>query len=101
MSTNEVQAMKLYQIDYDLRKQRDYAALFERIRNYGTWCHTLESSWVIATDQTAAQVRDYLYGSMDNDDGLLVTLLAGEAAWVGLSSEIANWFKQQMDRKAA
>lgn len=93
--------MKLYQIDYDLRKQRDYAALYERIRQYGTYCRVLESSWVISTNQTAAQVRDYLAQAMDKDDGLLVTLLANEAAWQGLTTEAGNWLKQQMERKAA
>ncbi len=93
--------MKVYQIDYDLRKQRDYAALYDRIRAYGTYCHALESTWAIATDQTAAQVRDYLSQAMDKDDGLLVTLLAGEAAWVGLTTEAGSWLKQQLERKAA
>lgn len=93
--------MKLYQIDYDLRKQRDYAALYERIRKYGTYCHVLESTWVIATSQSAAQVRDNLQQVMDKDDGLLVTLLAGEAAWGGLTAEAGAWLKQQLERKAA
>jgi hypothetical protein len=93
--------MKLYQINYDLRKQRDYAALYERIRKYGFYCHALESSWVISTNQTAAQVRDNLAQAMDKDDGLLVTLLANEAAWQGLDAKIGTWLKQQMERKAA
>ena len=93
--------MKLYQIDYDLRKQRDYAALFDRIRSYGVWCHPLESTWVVATDQTAAQVRDYLAQAMDSDDGLLVTLLASEAAWMNLDPKVSQWLKEQLERRAA
>lgn len=50
--------MPAYQISYDLRKQKDYASLIERINSYGTWCHPLESTWIIITDQTATQVRD-------------------------------------------
>ncbi|MBL0162085.1 MAG: hypothetical protein IPP82_00165 [Xanthomonadales bacterium] len=93
--------MKLYQIDYDLRKKRDYASLYERIRSYGTYCRALESTWIINTHQTAVQIRDHLAAAMDKDDGLLVTLMAGEAAWIGLGSEISNWLKQQLERKAA
>lgn len=93
--------MKLYQIDYDLRKQRDYAALYERIKQYGTYCHALKSTWVISTHQSASQVRDNLQQVMDKDDGLLVTLLAGEAAWFGLTPEAGTWLKQQLERKAA
>ena len=47
--------MKVYQIDYDLRKQKNYEAIHERIRSYGTYCNPLKSSWLIATNQTAEQ----------------------------------------------
>ena len=93
--------MKLYQIDYDLRKQRNYDALYERIKSYGNWCHALESSWVIATDQSAVQIRDYLYQALDKDDGLLVTRLQGEAAWIGLDSKVTDWLKQHLEPQAA
>jgi len=87
--------MKLYQISYDLRKQRDYPSLYERIKAYGTWCHALESSWIIVTDETAVQVRDNLRTALDKDDGVLVTRLQGEVAWAGLSLEITQWLKNQ------
>lgn len=93
--------MKAYQISYDLRKNRDYAALYERIKQYGNYGHVLESTWVIVTAHSAEQVRDYLAQVMDGDDGLLVTHLAGEAAWRGLSDEVSHWLKGQLERKAA
>jgi hypothetical protein len=93
--------MKVYQIDYDLRKQRNYAALYEQIRSYGTYCHPLESTWIIATQQSAEQIRDKLTKTMDGDDGLLVTRLQGEAAWRNLSNdsndEVTKWLKQQLN----
>lgn len=88
--------MKVYQISYDLRKQRNYNVLYERIRSYKTFCHDLESSWVIVTDQSAAQIRDYLAQAMDTDDGLLVARLQGESAWQGLGDELSQWLKNQL-----
>ena len=88
--------MRVYQISYDLRKQRNYDALYERIKQYGSWCHPLESSWVIATQQTALQVRDNLAQVMDQDDGLLVTRLQNEAAWRGLGDDVSRWLKEQL-----
>jgi hypothetical protein len=85
--------MRLYQITYDLRKQRDYPSLYQRIKGYGTWCQALESTWIIVTDQTTVQVRDNLRDAMDRDDGLLVTRLHGEAAWKGLPTEVTHWLK--------
>ncbi|MES9951025.1 MAG: hypothetical protein ABW118_18855 [Candidatus Thiodiazotropha sp.] len=89
--------MKVYQISYDLRKRRSYDALYELIRNYGSYCHALESSWVIATQQSAVQVRDYLNQALDRDDSLLVTRLQGEAAWTGLEDELSRWLKEQLN----
>jgi len=90
--------MKLYQITYDLRKQRDYKSLQDCIKAYGTWCRPLESTWIIATSESAIQVRDKLQAVMDADDGLLVTRLQGDAAWYGLSDVAANWLKDQYQR---
>ncbi len=89
--------MKVYQINYDLRKQRNYEGLYERIKAYGTWCHPLESTWVIASNQTAMQIRDNLFQTMDHDDGLLVTRLSTEAAWHGLSEQNGQWLKRQIE----
>lgn len=93
--------MKVYQIDYDLRKQRNYDDLYKRIKAYGGWCHALESTWLVVTEQTAVQVRDNLLQAMDGDDGLLVTRLKGEGAWSGLSGEISSWLKKQLEACAA
>lgn len=93
--------MAVYQIDYDLRKQRNYDALYERLKSYPQWCRVLESTWVISTNQSAAQVRDYLKAVMDADDGLLVTRLQGEAAWYGLSDEVSTYLKNMLERQAA
>ena len=89
--------MKVYQISYDLRKQRDYESLYERIKSYGKWCHPLESTWVIATAQTASNIRDYLASVMDNDDGLLVTRLQGEAAWRNLGDKVSRWLQNELN----
>jgi hypothetical protein len=93
--------MKVYQISYDLRKQRNYEALYELIRSYGGYCHALGSSWLITTQQSATQVRDYLSQALDQDDRLLVTRLQGEAAWIGLEDELSHWLKEQLNTCSA
>ncbi|KZZ46930.1 hypothetical protein A3759_06195 [Thalassolituus sp. HI0120] len=96
--------MKVYQINYDLRKQRNYSALIDKIKSYKIWATPLESCWLIATNQSATQIRDNLATVMDNDDGLLVTRLHGEAAWRKLNhekdSEMTNWLKEQLGQAA-
>ena len=93
--------MRVYQISYDLRKQRNYNALYERIKKLGHWGHILESSWVVATNLSATQIRDDLLQTIDSDDGLLVTRLSGEAAWYGLGANIDRWLKEKLETAAA
>lgn len=93
--------MKVYQIDYDLRKHRNYEALHERIKSYGYWCRPLESSWLVATNHSAVQVHNHLKAVMDGDDGLLVTRLQGEAAWSGLDPRVVQWLNARMGAHAA
>lgn len=93
--------MKVYQINYDLRNKRNYETLYERIKSYKTWCRPLESVWVIATEDSAIQVRDYLHQAMDQDDGILVTQLNGEAAWYGVDPEVSSYLKNLLERQAA
>jgi len=93
--------MAVYQIDYDLRNQRDYQALYERIQSYGVWCRPLQSTWIIQTSQSAEQVRDHIFGAMDRDDGLLVTRLFGEAAWRNIDNDVSSYLKDMLERRAA
>ncbi len=92
--------MKVNQINYDLRNQRNYQDLIAKIKSYGTWAKPLESCWLIVTEQSASQIRDSLSSVMDNDDGLLVTRLQGEAAWRNLSSDLSSWLKEKLEQAA-
>ena len=93
--------MSVLEIAYDLRAPgRDYQSLHAAIKVYGTWCHPLESTWLVATETGNSVVRDALAKHIDRNDGLLVTTLTGEASWMGLSTEVTNWINQQLSRVA-
>lgn len=86
--------MALYLISYDLIKTKDYPKLHEAIRNFGTYCRPLESTWIIETTETSTNIRDYCMKYIDQDDKLLVVKLAdGMAAWYNLPIEVSNWLK--------
>ena len=94
--------MKVYQINYDLRKQRNYEELYKKIMFLGNWCHPLESCWLIASEKTASQIAGELFKVMDSDDGLLVTRLQNEAAWYNLDSkgtkDVSNWLQENLSK---
>lgn len=89
--------MKCYIITYDLRKFRNYDALYNAIKSYGTWGKITESTWAIVTYQSTAQIRDYLLNYIDNDDRLFVLKSGGEAAWQNVIAE-NNWLQQHLPK---
>ena len=90
--------MKTYMIGYDLNKTgQDYTALISKIKNtFGTWWHHLDSTWIVKSDLTAAQIVNLLSPLIDRNDELLVARLNGEAAWVGFDDKGSNWLKENL-----
>lgn len=85
-------------IGYDLNKPRgdnDYPNLIEAIKGLSdTWWHHLDSTWLVATDQTVVAIRDQLSPYLDSGDELLVVRLQqGEWASSGLSDKAVEWLR--------
>ena len=91
--------MKTYLITYDLNKPgQDYNKLYEAIKissDFSAW-HCLDSNWIIKTDQTASEIRDYLKSFIDSSDNLLVVKLSGEGAWTGFDNNCSKWLKDNL-----
>ena len=87
----------LYSISYDLNKPgQDYSSLYDEIKELGSWCHPLDSTWFVKTSLTAKQVRDRLLKVMDNSDGLIVAKASAPAAWHGLDDKVSDWLKENL-----
>lgn len=80
-------------IAYDLNQPgRDYARLIERIKQLGTWCHPVESVWIVVCSATALEVRDDLLRFVDHSSKLLVLdATVGQVAWSGMAPEVTAW----------
>lgn len=88
--------MSTYVISYDLCKPgRDYQRLYDYLKSYA-YAHVVESTWVISTYKTAAQVRDDIRALVDGNDQVLVIQTTNNAAWIGLPVAIGNWLKQHL-----
>lgn len=87
--------MTAYIISYDLIKSKDYESLYSAIKSLGKWARVVESTWVVTSDKTCTEIRDYLLKYMDNDDRLFVTQSSSIAAWknVRCSNE---WLKENL-----
>lgn len=80
-------------IIYDLHKpEQDYAELIDAIKAYPDRWHCFDSTWIVKTTQSSAQVRDALKVYIDSNDELIVfeVTASGWAAW-GISKQCSDW----------
>lgn len=79
-------------VSYDLMNPgQNYPMLLQRIKAYGQWARLGGSAYLIVTDSTPVQVRDYLVGALDANDALYVGMAPAPSAWQGLPDQVSNW----------
>jgi len=89
--------LKTYMIGYDLNSPgQGYDELIKAIKALGTWWHCLDSTWLIRSELTAAQIRDHLKQFTDSNDELLVARMSGEGAWIGFNTKCSEWLKNNL-----
>jgi len=89
--------MKTFLIGYDLNKAgQDYTSLTTAIKNLtDSWWHCLDSTWIIKSNSTAVELRDFLVQYIDENDEIVVLLLGNDAAWQ-LREECGNWLNDNL-----
>jgi hypothetical protein len=88
--------MRTLLIGYDLKSPgKDYAPLHEAIKAQGSaWWHHLDSTWLVKTTRTSAEVRTSLREHLDRNDELLVIDVTGRSrAWHGFNERGAKWLR--------
>ena len=94
--------MATYLIIYDINKegaayQAANKALIDKIKSlFSTWWHHLDSTWIVVTDWSAAQIRDALQPYVDTNDELLVVKSGTESAWTGFNNKGSAWLHSHL-----
>lgn len=92
--------MKTYLIGYDLNRPRgadDYPSLIKAIKdNFSSWWHHLDSTWIVKSNLSIAQIINILKQHVDPGDELLVVRLTGEWNSVGFNDDGVDWLTNQM-----
>lgn len=86
---------------YDLNQQAkrsEYTKLIETIKaTFPNYWHCLDSTWIVDTQATAAQIRDWLSPRLDFNDELFVVDITGNpAAWQGFTGTCSSWLKDNL-----
>ena len=84
-------------ISYDLNKPgQKYGDLYEAIKSCGTWWHYLDSSWLLDTTYTPAQVWEKLSKHLDKNDHLLIIRVTNNPQFSGWLPEKAwEWLRSR------
>ena len=83
--------MSVFVLTYDLKApHKDYNNLYEALKKY-TYCHGVESVWLIDSQKSASEIRDDLNKHIDNNDVLFVAKLSGN--WASMRYSCAEWLK--------
>lgn len=86
--------MAWYIITYDLRKARNYDALYTQLSNWGA-VSLLESVWLAELNGSASAVRDVMMQCLDGDDGVAVVQLQSGFSWgtKNVPKAASDWLK--------
>lgn len=86
-------------IGYDLNKSgQNYDQLLDAIRaQFPNYWHCLDSTWIVKTNATPVEVRDWLQSYIDANDELFVVDITGKAAaWTGFVGNCNDWLKNNL-----
>lgn len=83
--------MAFYSITYDLVRNRDYEKIARGIKNISNdaWAKPTASQWIIHSEKTSEQVRDFLLNYIDHDDILFV-----------IKVDVDNWHSYNVQKGA-
>lgn len=80
-------------VAYDLNSPgQKYDKLIAALKEYGTWWHHLESTWLVKTTNSLKEVHDDLRQYLDDNDELLVIDVSGDPrSWSGFNQKGSDW----------
>ena len=89
--------MTTYIITFEVNDTDRKSALKEKLKKYNGFCPIHDNCWAIITDQTPAQIIDFLEGVLVNQDRLFVIRTGTLAAWRNIYGEKNSaWLKDNL-----
>lgn len=91
--------MKVFIVTYELADPgKNYQRLLKEIKTYPAWARLSQSSYLIATDATVAQVRNNLKTVLVSSDKLFVGTCPVPSAWHGLPDNVRKWILENQPK---
>jgi len=84
-------------VTYDLKGseggQANYEKVFEILKACPTWCHYIDSTWLVFTEESPQSLAERIRPSLAPGDRMLITEM-GSAYWGLLPKEGWEWIKR-------
>jgi hypothetical protein len=89
--------MDTFIIGYELYMPfQHYKILFDKIESLGTCIHFLDSTWIVKSNLSSYQIRDFLYNFIDTNDKIFVAKITYDAASYGIDTNHINWLNTNL-----
>ncbi len=90
--------MKILLVTYDLNKpNQDYETLYEILKTASTWWHYLDSTWLLATEETPNQWSEKLKPAIDSNDYLFIVDITDQPRQGWLPPKAWEWIRDNED----
>jgi hypothetical protein len=87
---------KMKLVTYDLNTSgQNYPALYEAIKSLGEWCKPMESTWLIDTNWSTEQIRQWLLKHIDKNDRLLILDFDPSIVDGWLTTDVIAWIRSR------
>ena len=89
--------MKCYIVSFEVATAATKNRLTGLLKAYGNYCPINDTCWAIMTDNSAAQIRDYLKTSLQENDRIFVVRSGTGAAWLNAYGQAnTDWLKKNL-----
>lgn len=86
----------MYVVGYDLRQDHDGAALEAAVVRLGDARKCLGSAWLLSSERSAPEIREYLSDHLGDGDKILVIACDRIASWAGFDTAFSDWLNSRL-----
>lgn len=88
--------MKVFLVTYELKNpSKDYKGFYETLKSAPKWWHYMDSTWLIATDETITEWSKKIEPKIDVSDYILI-IEVNKRYWGRLPKDSWKWFKENL-----
>ena len=89
--------MTTYIVTFEVADNLKKNQLEEKLKQYSRYCAINDNCWVIVSDQTPVQIRDFLSSVISESDRIFVIRSGTHSAWKNsYGKKYDNWLKDKL-----